>query len=109
MPFIATWIDLEIVILSEVNQTEKDLPYNIAYMGNLKRKVQINLLTKQKQSYGYENKLTVTRGQAGVEIILNKLYLRIVLDLQKIVYNISIYPHSISLIINKLEQCVCHN
>ena len=48
MQFIATWIDLEIVILSEVNQTEKDLPYNIAYMGNLKRKVQINLLTKQK-------------------------------------------------------------
>ena len=24
MPFVAMWIDLEIIILSEVNQTEKD-------------------------------------------------------------------------------------
>ena len=27
MPFAATWIDLEIIILSEVNQTEKDKYY----------------------------------------------------------------------------------
>ena len=24
MPFVATWMDLEMIILSEVNQTEKD-------------------------------------------------------------------------------------
>ena len=24
MPFVATWMDLEIIILSEVSQTEKD-------------------------------------------------------------------------------------
>ena len=24
MPFVATWMDLEIILLSEVNQTEKD-------------------------------------------------------------------------------------
>ena len=35
MPFVATWVDLEIVILSEVSQTEEK--YNIPYMWNLER------------------------------------------------------------------------
>ena len=30
MPFVATWIELEILILSEVNQKEK--PYDITYI-----------------------------------------------------------------------------
>ena len=34
-PFTATQMDLEIIILSEVSQKEKDkLPYNITYMWN---------------------------------------------------------------------------
>ena len=36
MPLAATWMDLEIVILSEVSQTEKD-KYDTAYMWNLKK------------------------------------------------------------------------
>ena len=32
MPFAATWMDLEIIILSEVSQ----IPYDITYMWNLK-------------------------------------------------------------------------
>ena len=36
MPFTATWMDLEIIILSEVSQTEKD-KYHITYMWNLKK------------------------------------------------------------------------
>ena len=35
MPFAAIWMDLEILILSEVSQTEKD-KYDITYMWNLK-------------------------------------------------------------------------
>ena len=37
MPFAATWMDLEIIVLSEVSHTEKD-KYDIAYMQNLKKK-----------------------------------------------------------------------
>ena len=48
MPFAATWMDLEIMILSEVSQTEKDKYHDIAYMQNLKKKmIQMNLFTKQ--------------------------------------------------------------
>ena len=39
MPFAATWMDLEIVILSEVkSDTEIQISYDIAYMWNLKKK-----------------------------------------------------------------------
>ena len=38
MSFAATWMNLEIVIINEVSQTEKD-KYDIAYMWNLKKKV----------------------------------------------------------------------
>ena len=36
MPFVATWMDLEIIILSEVSQRE--IPHEITYMWNLKKK-----------------------------------------------------------------------
>ena len=51
MPFAATWMDLEIVILSEVSQTEKDKYHMISLIcGILKKMVQMNLFTKQKES-----------------------------------------------------------
>ena len=33
MPFVATWMDLEIIILSEVSQ--RQIPYDITYMWKL--------------------------------------------------------------------------
>ena len=36
MPFAATWIDLEIVILSKLER-ERQIPYDITYMWNLKK------------------------------------------------------------------------
>ena len=37
MPFAVTWIDLEIVVQSEVSQKEKDKYRNITYVQNLKK------------------------------------------------------------------------
>ena len=50
MPFAATWMDLENVILSEVSQTEREILYDIPYMWNLKRN-DTNELTKQKETH----------------------------------------------------------
>ena len=65
MPFVATWMDIEIIILSEVSQTEKDKYHMISLIcGILKKMIQMNktlLFTKQKQThrhrkqtYGYQ-------------------------------------------------------
>ena len=35
MPFAATWMQLEIIILSEVSQTERQILYDITYRWNL--------------------------------------------------------------------------
>ena len=37
IPFAAMWMDLEIITLSEVSQTEKDKYHDITYMWNLKK------------------------------------------------------------------------
>ena len=60
MPFAATWMNLGIMTLSEVSQ--RQISYDITYMWNLKKMIQMNLLTKQKQThrhrkqtYGYQS------------------------------------------------------
>ena len=59
MPFAATWMDLEIIILSEVSQTKTSIIYHL-YVES-KKIIQMNLFIKQrqtyrhrKQSYGYQ-------------------------------------------------------
>ena len=37
MPFEPTWIGLEIIILSEVSQRERQIPYDVTCMWNLKK------------------------------------------------------------------------
>ena len=48
VPFAARWVDIDIVTLSEVSQTEKDKYHIPLLCGILKKMVQMNLFTKQK-------------------------------------------------------------
>ena len=57
MPFAATWMDLEVIIVNEVSEKDK---YHITYMWNQKydtntliQKIEIDLLTK-KTNYSYQ-------------------------------------------------------
>ena len=45
-PFVATWMDLDMIILSEVSQREKDKYHGITSMLNLKKMIQRNLFAK---------------------------------------------------------------
>ena len=63
MPFAATWMDLEIVILCEVIQTDNDKYHDIAYLWNLKN-VQKNLYSKQIVT-DVENKLMLAWVEMG--------------------------------------------
>ena len=58
MPFVATWMGLEFIILSEVNQRKTDIIWYPLLMES-KKMIQINLFTKQihrhrKQTYAYQ-------------------------------------------------------
>ena len=48
MPFVATWMDLEIIILSKVSQTKTNIGYCLYGESKNKKMIQINLYTKQR-------------------------------------------------------------
>ena len=49
MPIAATWVDLEMIILSEVNKRKVNIFYCL-HVEPKKKKIQVNLLTKQTQT-----------------------------------------------------------
>ena len=56
MPFAATWMELEIIILSEVkSDRERQILYDFTYMWNLKNKT--NEKIKQKQIHRYREQM----------------------------------------------------
>ena len=64
IPFATTWIQLEIIILSEISQT-KTIPYDNTYTWNLK--YDTNEPMKQKQNHGHrEENCGCQGGEVGV-------------------------------------------
>ena len=57
-----SWMDWEIIILSEVSQTEKD-KYKISLYMESKKMIKMNLLTNRNKLTDIENKLMVTKGE----------------------------------------------
>ena len=57
--FAATWMDLEIVILSEISQ--RQMSYDITYIWNLKKWYKWIYL--ENRLTDFENKLTVIKGE----------------------------------------------
>ena len=58
MPFAAKWMQLELIILSEVRK--RQIPYDITYMCNLKK---TNEPKKRYRLLDIENKLMVAKGE----------------------------------------------
>ena len=61
--FAASWMDLEIIIVNEVNQAEND-KYNVTYMWNLKNDTN-ELISKTERNPQTLKKLMVNKGERG--------------------------------------------
>ena len=61
MPFVATWMELETLTLSEVSQKEKDKYHMISHICY---RAQMNLST-EKKNMALENRLVVAKGEEG--------------------------------------------
>ena len=60
MPFAETWMQLEILILSEVSQKEKDKFHMISLISGIQNMAQMNL-SSEKKIVDLENRLVVAK------------------------------------------------
>ena len=66
MPFASTWMDLEIIVLSEVSQTKANIIWYRLYVESKKKKNDTNeLIYKTDRLTDLENELMVIRGEGG--------------------------------------------
>ena len=64
MPFVATWMDLEIIILSEISQTEKDKYHMISLICGIQKRYKWIYLQNRNILTDIENKLMNTKGNS---------------------------------------------
>ena len=57
MPFAATWMDLEIITLSEISQTERDKYHTVLLICGVLKTIQMNLFTKHKQTHRHRKQI----------------------------------------------------
>ena len=66
IPFAAMWMDLEVIIPNEVSQRKTAITCYHLYVESGKKKIQMNLFTKQKQTYGHRKQIYgYQRGREG--------------------------------------------
>ena len=70
VPFAATWMQPEIIILSEVSQRKTNIIWHHLYVKS-KKMIQMNLFMKQthrhrKQTYGYQRGKVGGRDKLGI-------------------------------------------
>ena len=77
MPFAATWMELEIIILCEVSQTEKDKYHIILLICGILKKKRYNwtYLQSRNRPIDIEIKLMVTKGWRGRQREIRKLHI----------------------------------
>ena len=61
VPFAATWMDIQIIILSEVSQKEKD-KYHISLTCRIYNMTQVNSSVKQEQTHRHRTDLWEVEG-----------------------------------------------
>ena len=100
VPSAVTWMDLDIVILSEVSQEEKD-KYMTLLMCGIKKKAQINLFTKQKLSHRCRKQICGIQGgndggginwEIGVDIY-TLIYIEFCQEKALVIANTLFQPH----------------
>ena len=64
MPFSATWMELETLILSEVSQKEKDKYHMISFISGIQYRAQMNIST-EKKIRDLENRFVAAPGGEG--------------------------------------------
>ena len=66
MPFSATWIQLDIIVLSEVNQKEKYTYYMISPLCGIQKKCKLIYIRNRNRLVDTENKLKGKGSKGGI-------------------------------------------